>query len=90
MKVIGNTSNYLAKVVQGLMPEWMVFQLIIKTDGKDRGGTEEHGHQLVKSRCTALIFCMTLRFVILVYDKKVKQGERDLMFRKTRVFSLLK
>ena len=34
MNVIGHNPDSLAKVVHGLMSEWMVFQLILKIDQK--------------------------------------------------------
>ena len=70
IKVTGNIPNTLAKIVHGMMSEWMVLQVRAKTDGKHKGVAEGAWVSIGEIQVSCFYFLYAVKVYKFMYEKK--------------------
>ena len=70
IKVTGNILNTLAKIVHGMMSEWMVLQVRAKTGGKHKGAAEGAWVSIGEIQVSCFYFLYAVKVYKFMYEKK--------------------
>ena len=69
-KVIGHMPDALTKVVHGLMSEWKLLQVKVKTDGQQRDAPEGAWMPNDGINIPFVFFCMGKSLINVLYNKR--------------------
>ena len=80
INITGNIPDTLAKIVHGVMSEWMVLQVRAKTDAKHNGAAERAWVSIGEIEIPCCYFLYAVKVYKFMYEKKSNNVKNILMF----------